>query len=237
MKTSARTSKSLLVLALVAAATLVAPSANAAPNRAITITADGTVKVTPDAVRITATVSQLAATSKEALAAVAKTANAVRAALKVASIDAKDIASQNVSVYPEYKYGTDGSSTLTGYRASQTFTIVVRAAATAGEVVDSIATAGGDSLQINSTTPFVLDATKSALTARTAAVKNAKAKAVSYAKLLGVKLGKVNTLVENSSPQISVPVFASAKAESDATVVDLGTQNVTVSVTIEWALL
>jgi uncharacterized protein YggE len=84
----------------------------------------------------------------------------------------------------------------------------------------------------------VLDASKVTESARAAAVKNAKAKAASYAKLMGVKLGKVNYLVENGSPAISVPIFAAtAKAESDAaTVVDLGQQDVTVSITMQWAL-
>jgi uncharacterized protein YggE len=83
-----------------------------------------------------------------------------------------------------------------------------------------------------------VDASKAAESARAVAVKNAKAKAASYAKLLGVKLGKVNYLTENGSPSISTPVFvASAKAEGDAaTVVDLGQQDVTVSITVQWAL-
>ena len=69
------------------------------------------------------------------------------------------------------------------------------------------------------------------------AVKSAKAKASSYAKLMGVKLGKVNYLVENSSPTNYVPVMGVAKAENDATVIDLGQQDVTISVTVQWALL
>ena len=228
---------SLLAVFTVAIAALVAPSANAAPTRYITISSQGSVKVVPDAVRINATSTNVAPTSKEALAATAKTSAAVRAALTAAKIEKKDIATQSVSVYPEYKYATDGTSSIIGYRASQTFTIVVRAAATSGDVVDAIVAAGGDSLQLNGATPFVLDNTKAATAARTVAVKNARTKAASYASLLGVKLGKVNYLVENSAPTPYVPVMAVAKAESDATVVDLGEQDVTVSVTVQWSLL
>ena len=228
---------SLIVLLSIAVAGVIAPSAHAAATRYITVSAQGTVKVVPDAVRINATATSVAATSKEALAATAKTATAVRAALKTAKIDTKDIATQSISVYPEYKYTNDGGSTLTGYRGSQSFTITVRAADTAGSLVDALVAAGGDNLQINGATPFVLDSTKSLEAARAAAVKSAKAKATSYAKLMGVKLGKVNYLVENSAPTNYTPVMAVAKAESDATVIDLGQQDVSISVTVQWSLL
>jgi len=233
MKT--RTRISLLAVITVAIAALVAPSANAAATRYITISSQGSVKVVPDAVRIRANSTNVAATSKEALAATAKTTAAVRAALTAAKIDKKDISTQSVSVFPEYKYDNN-TSVLIGYRASQTLTIVVRAAATAGDVVDAIVAAGGDSLQLSGATPFVLDNTKAATAARTAAVKNARAKAASYATLLGVKLGKVTYLVENSAPTPYVPVMAVAKTEADSTVIDLGEQDVTVSVTVRWSL-
>ena len=228
---------SLIAVLAVAIAALTIPSVNAAATRYITVSAQGVVKVVPDAVRINATATSVAASSKEALAATAKTSTAVRAALKAAKIDSKDIATQSVSVYPEYKYTNDGGSTLTGYRASQSFTITVRAADTAGAIVDSLVAAGGDNLQINGATPFVLDSTKSLEAARAAAVKSAKAKASSYAKLMGVKLGKVNYLVENSSPTNYTPVMGVAKAENDATVIDLGQQDVTIAVTVQWSLV
>jgi uncharacterized protein YggE len=228
---------SLIALLTIAVAGVITPAAEAAATRYITVSAQGTVKVVPDAVRINATATSVAASSKEALAATAKTSTAVRAALKTAKIDTKDIATQSVTVYPEYKYTNDGGSTLTGYRASQSFTITVRAADTAGSLVDALVVAGGDSLQINGATPFVLDSTQSLEAARAAAVKSAKAKATSYAKLMGVKLGKVIYLVENSAPTNYTPVMAVAKAEADATVIDLGQQDVSISVTVQWSLL
>ena len=218
-------------------AALVAPASDAAATRYITVKAQGTVQVTPDAVRISANATNVAATSKEALAANAKSAASIRAALRSAKIDSKDIATQNVSVFPEYKYSNEGGSTLVGYRATQAFTITVRAANTAGAVVDAIVAAAGDSAQISGVSPFVLDSAKSSEAARAVAVKNAKARALSYAKLLGVKLGKINYLVEESAPNSVAPVFATAKAEDAATVVDLGQQDVTVTITVQWALL
>jgi uncharacterized protein YggE len=218
---------------------LLAPPGSAAttPSRYITISADGTVQVAPDAVRINAAVSFVGTTSKEAMATVATSAAAVRAAFLLNGVAAKDIATQSVSIYPEYNYTQDKGQVLIGYRATQNFVVIVRAAGTAGTIVDAIVTAGGDNLQVSGVTPYVLDSSKATLAARTAAVKSAKAKASSYASLLGVKLGKVNYLIENSSPVSYPPIMAVAKDAAGATQIDLGLQDVTVSITIQWALL
>lgn len=241
MKLATKGNVTFLSIALILMGGLVsAPAASAAtsPNRYVTITADGSVKVVPDAVRMNATVTVIAASSKEAQAQVSTTSAAVRAALLAAQIDKKDIATQSITVYPEYNYTQDTGAKLIGYRSSQSFAIVIRNAANAGEIVDSVIAAGGDNLQINGVTPFVLDSTKAAESARSVAVKNAKAKAASYAKLLGVKLGKVTYIVENYAPA-SYPVQTMLGKAEDAssTVVDLGQQDVTVSVTVRWALL
>ena len=224
-----------VAIALIGAAGLSAP-ANAADTRYITISATGSTNVVPDAVRIQASVSVIGKTSKEALATASTTASAVRKALTANKIATKDVATQSVSVYPEYTYPANATPVLTGYRATQSFDITVRAASTAGAVVDAIVSAGGDNLQVNSASPFVLDNDKATDTARAAAVARAKAKAASYAKLLGVKLGKVIYLDETSTPT-PYPVFGvSAKADDAATQIDLGEQKVSVSVTVRWAI-
>ena len=227
---------SLLAVVALSISSMALPAAQAAESRYITVKAQGTVKVVPDAVRINATATNLASTNKDALSATSKTAAAIRAALKTAKIDSKDIATTSITTFPEYKYGNDGTTTLLGYRATQSFTITVKAANTAGALVDSLVASGGDSVQINGVSPFVLDSTKATESARAIAVKNAKSRALSYAKLLGVSLGKVNYLTEDSSPIPPAPIFATAKSEADATVVDLGQQDVTVAITVQWSL-
>jgi uncharacterized protein YggE len=229
----------LIALTLVGgiAAAIPAEAATTA-TRYVTVNSDGSVKVTPDAVRLNANVTAVAGSNKEALALTSTSAAAVRAALTKAGIAKADIATQSISVYPEYNYTQDKGSVLIGYRGSQGFVVTIKNAENAGAVVDAVVAAGGDNLQIQGVTPFVLDSSKSTESARANAVKNAKAKATSYAKLLGVKLGRVNYLVENSSPVNYPPVMAMAKAaDSEATVVDLGQQDVTVSITVQWALL
>jgi uncharacterized protein YggE len=230
---------SLIALALAGGIVASLPAeAATTETRYVTVNSQGSIKVTPDAVRLNANVSFVAGSNKEALAKVSTVGAAVRAALTKSGILKGDIATQSITVYPEYNYTQDKGSVLIGYRGSQSFVVTIKNAENAGAVVDAVVAAGGNELQIQGVTPFVLDASKATESARTAAVKNAKAKATSYAKLLDAKLGRVNYLVENSSPVEYSPILTMSKAaDSEATVVDLGEQDVTVSITIQWLLL
>jgi uncharacterized protein YggE len=226
------------VVVLVAAAAFALPASAATPERYVTVNAEGIVQVTPDAVRINASVSLVAGTSALALSKTSTAAAKVRAALVAKKIATKDIKTTSISVYPEYNYTQDKGSVQIGYRASQSFEVIVRNAASAGAVVDDVVAAAGDDVQIQGATPFVLDSAKATASARAAAVANARAKAKSYAELLDVKLGKVTYLVENSSPVSYEPLRGVAKAaDSGATEIDLGNQDVTVSITIRWSLI
>ena len=226
------------VVVLVAAAAFALPASAATPERYVTVNAEGVVQVTPDAVRINASVSLVAGTSAQALSKTSTAAAKVRAALVAKKIATKDVKTTSISVYPEYNYTQDKGSVQIGYRASQSFEVIVRNAASAGAVVDDVVAAAGDDVQIQGATPFVLDSAKATASARAAAVANARAKAKSYAELLDVKLGKVTYLVENSSPVSYAPIMGVAKAaDTGATEIDLGNQDVTVSITIRWSLL
>ena len=227
-----------IALALVGDVALASASTAASSGRYITVSAEGSVKVIPDAVRLNATVSVVLGTSSEALAATSTSAAAVREALVANGVATKDIATQSLTIYPEYSYTQDKSPVIIGYRGNQSFDVVIHNAKSAGAVIDAVVTAGGNQVQVNGVTPFVVDSTKATSSARANAVKKAKVKAASYASLLGVKLGKVNYLFENSSPTPSpLPVtYAAAVPGAGATQVDLGQQDVAVSITIQWAL-
>ena len=227
-----------IALALVGDVALASASTAATSARYITVSAEGTVKVVPDAVRLNATVSIVLGTSADALAATSTSAAAVRAALVANGVATKDIATQSLTIYPEYSYTQDKSPVIIGYRGSQSFDVVIHNAKSAGVVVDAVVAAGGNQLQLNGVTPFVIDSTKATSSARTNAVRKAKVKASSYASSLGEKLGKVNYLIETSSPTSFPPPmkYAAAAPGAGATQVDLGQQDVTVSITIEWSL-
>jgi uncharacterized protein YggE len=239
--TKLRTLASIMTIASVAGVVALAIPANGAgtaDNRYITVTGVGTISVVPDAVRFNATVSAVAPTNAAALSSASKSAAAVRAALKDKGIAVKDIRSANISVYPEYTWTQETGTKITGYRASQSFDVLVRTASKAGTVIEAVVNAGGDSVQLGGVIPTTLNPATATEEARAAAVANAKSKATSYAKLLGVSVGKVLSLEEQYSPVYSSP-FPMAKAgmASDSAVeMDLGEQDVTVSITVRWAL-
>lgn len=239
MKTSA--SNKTRVIAVIAlsllASTFGTQLAQAAtPNRYISVSSTGTVKVTPDAVRLNASVSAIAKVSKDALTSANIAADKFRTAILANGIDKKNLASTTLTVYPEYNYTQEGGNVLIGYRASQSFEVIIRNAAKAGEIVDAVVASAGDALYINGVTPFVFNNSKATEAARISAVKNAKAKANSYAKLLGVKIGKIINLQESSAPS-SYPIsMVQAKSDAGATEIDLGQQDISVSVSTKWAI-
>ncbi|CAN2246186.1 COG2968 Uncharacterized conserved protein [actinobacterium SCGC AAA044-D11] len=239
MKISA--SKKTRVIAVVALTVLASSlgmqfAEAAAPVRYISVSSTGTVKVTPDAVRLNASVSAIAKVSKEALTNANIAADKFRTSILANGIDKKNLASTTLTVYPEYNYTQETGNVLIGYRASQSFEVVIRNAAKAGEIVDAVVASAGDALYINGVTPLVYDNSKATEAARISAVKSAKAKANSYAKLLGVKIGKIINLQESSAPS-SYPIsMVQAKSDAGATEIDLGQQDVSVSVSTKWAI-
>ena len=239
MKTSASNkSRVIAVIAIsLLASTFGAQFAQAAtPTRYISVSSTGTVKVTPDAVRLNASVSAIAKVSKDALSNANIAASKFRTAILANGIDKKNLASTTLTVYPEYNYTQEGGNVLIGYRASQSFEVIIRNAAKAGEIVDAVVASAGDALYINGVTPFVFNNSKATEAARISAVKNAKAKATSYAKLLGVKIGKIINLQESSAPS-SYPIsMVQAKSDAGATEIDLGQQDISVSVSTKWAI-
>jgi uncharacterized protein YggE len=227
----------LIALTLVGAiaASLPAEAATTA-TRYVTVNSEGTIKVTPDAVRLNASVSAIAKVSKDALTNANIAADKFRTAILANGIDKKNLASTTLTVYPEYNYTQEGGNVLIGYRASQSFEVIIRNAAKAGEIVDAVVASAGDALYINGVTPFVFNNSKATEAARVSAVKNAKAKATSYAKLLGVKIGKIINLQESSAPS-SYPIsMTQAKSDAGATEIDLGQQDISVSVSTKWAI-
>jgi uncharacterized protein YggE len=209
-------------------------------DQGVTVQATGTVKVVPDGVSFNFAVSVLAQSSESAMSDASATAELVRTALEAAGVAKEDIATQNVSVYPEYLSSSTGTQTLSGYRAQQVFTVTLRDTAKAGEVVDAVIAAGGNSLQVYGVTPTLLDTDAAVAQARGVAMKSAKEKARDYAGLVDEDLGSVVYVTEVSSPSSSFPLMVGDSATSTSpmakTEINLGTQDVSVTVEVRWSL-
>ena len=203
----------------------------------ITVQASGVSDVVPDAVRLSLSVSVLADTSEAALAEASLVADEVRDVLAARQVAEADIATQTLTVNPEYSYTEAEGQKIVGYRASQVFDVLLRDSENAGGVVDLLVSRGGKNLSINSTYPVLLDATEGAVSAREDAVKKARAKAEAYADLLGVELGELVYLTEVTAPtNVVVGAKSDAMAESAPPVIDLGTQQVTVTIEVRWKI-
>jgi hypothetical protein len=203
----------------------------------ITVQAVGAADVVPDSVRLSLTISVVSDSNEDALSLAASAADRVRGVLTDSGVATADIATQTLTVNPEYSYTEAEGQKIIGYRASQVFDVLIRDADGAGAVVDAVVAAGGADVSINYTSPVVEDATASAVAARKDAVAKARAKAEEYAALLDVELGDVLYLTEVSSPNnVVIGAKADAAAERLGTTVDLGTQEVTVTVEVRWEI-
>ena len=105
--------------------------------------------------------------------------------------------------------------------------------------MDAVIAAGGNALQVYGVTPTLLDTDAAVAQAREAAIKSAQAKAKDYASLIDEDLGSVVYVTEIASPSSPIPLMVSDSADSSPmakTEINLGTQEVSVSVEVRWSL-
>ena len=206
----------------------------------VTVEATGLVKVVPDAVQFNFSVFAIDVSSSGALKRANELAIQAREALDNAKVDKDEIATQSINIYPEYSYSQDGVQNLVGFRATQSFAVTLRDTTSAGEVVDAVVASVGTDLSIDTLAPILINSKDAAEQARENAIKLAKDKAEDYADLLGVDLGNVISVREfATSGGIPQPWLRAdlAVGESSKTVVDLGTQEVSVTVEARWAFV
>ena len=204
----------------------------------VTVEATGLVKVVPDAVQFNFSVFAIDASSSGALKRANELASQAREALDNANVDKDEIATQSINIYPEYSYSQDGVQNLVGFRATQSFAVTLRDTTSAGEVVDAVVASVGTDLSIDTLAPILINSKDAAEQARENAIKIAKDKAEDYADLLGVDLGNVISVREFATSGVTPQPWLRADlavGESSKTVVDLGTQEVSVTVEARWA--
>ena len=204
----------------------------------VTVEATGLVKVVPDAVQFNFSVFAIDASSSGALKRANELASQAREALDKANVDKDEIATQSINIYPEYSYSQDGVQNLVGFRATQSFAVTLRDTTSAGEVVDAVVASVGTDLSIDTLAPILINSKDAAEQARENAIKIAKDKAEDYAELLGVDLGNVISVREFATSGATPQPWLRADlavGESSKTVVDLGTQEVSVTVEARWA--
>ncbi len=204
-------------------------------SNTISFSVTGSAEVVPDAIKISATASILANRSSSALDQLSQVADQLRAVLRENSIDAKDISSANLSLYPEYSYLPNGGRSLLGYRALQNFEINILDSKKAALVIDQMSARTGNDLQINSISSYVSDPAAATEKARADAMAKAKAKGQAYAKLADEDLGDIISISEDNNQGQAVPMQM-AKDSSSGTSFDMGLSKVSVSIFITYEL-
>jgi uncharacterized protein len=233
-----RTSSSIAILALVALALgYTAPAAFAekiSEQRSITVSADGSVAVEPDTARINTGVTTEAETAQEALAENSRIMKEVIAGLKASGIDPKDIQTSSLHVSPRYTRPQKGETRqIDGYQVTNQVEVVAKDVAKLGEILDKLVTLGAN--QLGGLSFEASEAETLRDEARKEAVANARRRAELFATAAGVELGDVLSISEGGYGGGS-PRPMARMMKSEAVPIESGTQTLTASVSITWAL-
>ena len=228
-----------MVAAAIAAATLIeARTAMAADSdkleRAVSVSATGTVAAEPDIAHISAGVTTEGDTAKDAIARNNTVMAKVIEGLKAAGIAARDIQTTTLNVEPRYSQPKDGRpGTVSGYRVVNQVRLTVREVKRLGEVLDQAIVLGAN--QINSIGFDIANAETLKDEARKQAMANAKRRAELYATAAGVQLGQVLRISESMMEAVGRPMAGRAMAASSVPI-EAGTRTLTVEVHVTYAL-
>jgi len=239
---------SIAMLALVIVAPLVTswrPSgvARAAtptdPIHGITVQGTGKITLTPDLASINVGVTFQGATAAKAQGGASAAMARIIAAVKAKGVADADLASQWVSLQPQYDYSSSGTvpPRVIGFQANQSLSIKVHKIDTSGDVID--AAVGAGATDIGGTSFSVSDPAAATAQARTAAITDAKARAKSLADAAGVSLGAAISISEVSAPSVVPYPYldkAAVGAPSNPTPIQVGTTEVEVDVQVTFAI-
>lgn len=203
-------------------------SATSSSDSTITVTGDGTVDATPDRASFDFGVTTNGATAAEALSRNSTEARAIIGALKKSGIDAADIQTTQVSLWPQTS--NDGTR-ITGYQASNSVQVTA-ALGRSGELVDAAVRAGANNVD----GPSLDTADKASLynAALKKALAAAKVKAQAIAEATGLTLGTVLKVNEGGSPA-PIVYGAALAARGAAPPIEAGTQKIDASVTVTFS--
>jgi len=202
------------------------------------VSATGEVTRVPDVAIISAGVQTLQPTATAAIEENAARMERVRAALKRAGIEDRDIQTSSINLNPEYQYDQNRPPRLTGYRATNTVNVKFRDLKRTGAILDALVAEGAN--QINGPS-LTIDKPEAALDeARTKAIANGRARADLYASALGMRVVRLISVSEGGGYNVPPPMpmmaqMAERGAAADSKI-DPGTQQLQVNVSMSFEL-
>ena len=203
------------------------------------ISATGEVTRVPNLAIISAGVQTLQPTATGAIEENATRMERVRAALKRAGIDDKDIQTSSINLNPEYRYVENQPPRLTGYRATNTVNVKFRDLKRSGAILDALVAEGAN--QINGPN-LTIDKPEAAYDeARMKAIAAGRARADLYARALGKRVVRLLSVSESGGyvpppmPMVGYARDMAAQAVAK-TEIDPGTQQLQVSLAMSFEL-
>ena len=201
------------------------------------VSATGEVTRVPDVAIISAGVQTLQPTATAAIDENAARMERVRAALKRAGIEDRDIQTSSINLNPEYQYDQNRPPKLTGYRATNTVNVKFRDLKRTGAILDALVAEGAN--QINGPSLTIYKPESALDEARTRAIANGRARADLYARALGMRVVRLISVSEgggyNAPPMPMVAMMAERSGGADSKI-DPGTQQLQVSVSMSFEL-
>jgi uncharacterized protein YggE len=199
----------------------------------ITVAGSGQVSGPADVLRLSLSVGHDAADVATAVAQVAERTDAVQAALREQGVEAADIQTSAVNVYPQYA----DSMRVAGYRASHSLTVTTKDLTGFGRLLNAAVGAVGNDLGLEQLQFDIADKLPLLERARELAFAQARQKADQLAALAGQSLGSI-AAVNESFGHIPIREMA-AKSVSvgfDSGIgVTPGDQTVELSLEVRWS--
>jgi uncharacterized protein YggE len=208
---------------------------DAQDKNSVSVSATGTVKVTPDVAYTTVGVVTQKKKMQDAQTANRDLMNAVVDALKAAGLTDDDIRTTNYSVYPVYDY-MDSSQKITAFEVNNTVELTIRDIDKVGAVLDAAAGAGANTSY--SVSFDLLDKSPEYNKALTAAMEAARAKADTLAVAGGFAIKGVMNVSEgyNSTPVYYEYAAAEDNSGKAPTYISAGDMNITASVSVVYEI-
>jgi uncharacterized protein YggE len=181
--------------------------------RTVTVDGVGIVSGIPDTVSLSLGVSVEGSSAADALQKANTKANALIDTLTGAGVAKADLQTGYVSVWPQYR---DGTQDVTGYWASNSVNATIHDVSRAGPVIDAATEAVGDGVTLGGVSFSIEDTSDLYGQARQKAVEEAKRRAGQLAQAAGASVGIVLSM--NESVQATpYPVYDRVAASSATT--------------------
>ncbi len=198
------------------------------------VTGTGSVLAIPDQLVLNLGVETEAPSASQALQSNTQAMNQVVANLKALGLSDSELSTSNFAVQPVYAYPKDAPPVLTGYKATNTVTIVTNNTARAGDYIDTAVNSGAN--QVNFIYFAVSDQKQAQIKGGliSLAVNDAKTKAQNALAPLGLDILGVQTMTISES---GYPiVYARGEKAVASTPILPGQQRVTVTVQISFLI-